>query len=78
MATKKRKTAPKKSNVVRTNFKQGKRKSPTPRSRPGDFDPDANVKQVEETAPAPSVADMPFEEQPSFSNTVPKYGEEPF
>lgn len=80
MATKKRKTAPKKSNVVSTNFKQGKRKSPTPRARPGDFDPDANVKQVEDTGPAPSVADMPsapgFDENSATGRAVPRFDDE--
>jgi hypothetical protein len=76
MATKK-KVPKKKTNVVRTNFKQGGRKA-APRSRPGDFDPDANVKQVDEI-PAPSVADMPSSD--SFaepSRSLPRYDEEPF
>lgn len=85
MASKKKKAAPKKSNVVRTNFRQGAKKrgaGGAPRARPGDFDPDANVKQINEPAaePAPDAIDTPppFEEQPDFSRTVPKYGDEPF
>lgn len=79
MATKKKKPA--KSNMVRTNFRQGaKKRGGAPRARPGDFDPDANVKQVEDTGPAPSVADMPsapgFDESSATGRAVPRFDDE--